>query len=874
MGVRQKSRSQLWVAQHLRPDQPIRKARPLKSSHKYSRSVTICGVISLGALSVCTALAGGPPTSARTNPALASSLELTKLRIREAYGKMPLSFEANQGQTDSRVKFVSRGSGYNLFLTANEAVLSLHRPPTAVGARGRRTVPGLPYGAAGAGFSGAAGSAAGRPDQTAGKAQHGGADQTVLRMKLVGADPHPEVSGLEKLPGTSNYFLGNDPKKWRTHVPRYAKVRYAAIYPGVDLVYYGNPAAAGQLEHDFVVAPGADPNAIKLAMDGAKGLKVDARGDLVLTIGDEEVRLLKPFIYQEVDGARKEISGGYALKDAQQVSFQVGDFDVSRPLIIDPVLVYSTYLGGSDMDLPYSIAVDASGNAYVTGATRSTDFPTAAPFQAVNAGGGGDTFVTKLNAAGNALVYSTYLGGSSAEYGIGIAVDGSGNAYVTGATLSGDFPTVNPFQAAHSPGSFDAFVTKLSAAGALVYSTYLGGSNYNESSGIAVDASGNAYVTGKTGSTDFPTANPFQASHAGGILDTFVTKLNPAGNALVYSTYLGGSGWDEGRGIAVDASGNAYVTGMATPANFPTADSFQAASAGGADAFVTKLSAAGDALVYSTYLGGSEFDLGNGIVVDASGNAYVLGYTNSTDFPTANAFQAAYAGNQDAFVTKLSAAGNALVYSSYLGGDSPDDGRGIAVDASGNAFVTGFTASTNFPTASPLQAAHAGGGFDAFVTQLGVTGNSLVYSTYLGGNGNDGSHAMAVGASGNAFVTGFTTSASFPTANPFQPAFAGGNADAFVTKISAPVAATLSDLINLVRSFNLRQGIANSLDAKLQNAQAALDAARAGDLAAACNQLGAFINQVQAQSGNALTVAQANQLITLTNQIKAGIGCP
>ncbi len=566
------------------------------------------------------------PSSTANTPAA------NKLQVVEAYGKLPLSFEANEGQTDNRVDFLSRGSGYTLFLTPTEAVLALRKP---VASNRPRRDNGTP--------------------RNAEAEQAPAAPTAVLRMKLVGANPSPRVTGLEELPGKSNYFLGNDPDKWHTDVPNYARVQYQDVYPGVDLVYYGNQR---QLEYDLVVAPGADPDAIALSFDGVEKLRIDAQGDLVLETAGGEIRQHKPLVYQEVDGIRREIAGSYVLNGGYQVGFQVAAYDAGKPLIIDPVLVYSTYLGGSARDRGRGIAVDAAGNAYVTGTTKSTDFPTANAFQAAFAGNisDDDTFVTKLNTAGNALVYSTYLGGSSFDNGEGIAVDAAGNAYVTGDTESTDFPTVSPFQPTFAFGVVDAFVTKLNTAGsALVYSTYLGGNGLDQGAGIAVDTSGNAYVTGLTRSGDFPTASPFQASSATSG-DVFVTKLNASGSALVYSTYLGGSGVENrfGGGIAVDAAGNAYVTGVTESADFPTANPIQPAHGGGRDAFVTKLNAAGNALVYSTYLGGSGNDDGNAIAVDTSGSAYVTGNTDSTNFPTASPFQATKAGSSDAFIVKIS----------------------------------------------------------------------------------------------------------------------------------------------------------------------------------------------------------------------------
>jgi hypothetical protein len=405
--------------------------------------------------------------------------------------------------------------------------------------------------------------------------------------------------------------------------------------------------------------------------------------------------------------------------------------------------------------------------------------------------------VTKINASGTALVYSTYLGGSTVDFSSGIAVDASGNAYVTGGTFSTNFPTANALQATLT-GTRNAFVTKLNPTGsALVYSTYLGGNGGNAGfgfgdfgSGIVADASGNAYVTGKTTSTNFPTVNALQST-LGGFENAFVTKINPTGSALVYSTYLGGSGSDEGSSIAVDASGNVYITGFTTSTNFPTANALQSTLAGIpglADVFVTKINATGSALVYSTYLGGSEVDFGNGIAVDTSGNAYVTGSTVSTNFPTANALQATLAGCCNAFVTKMNASGSALIYSTYLGGSGNgkfgDGGSSIAVDALGNAYVTGSTLSTNFPTANALQPTFGGGNGDAFVTKINPIGSALVYSTYLGGNNTDLATGIAVDACGNAYMIGSTSSTNFPTANALQPTL-GGSGNAFVAKIGS-----------------------------------------------------------------------------------------
>jgi hypothetical protein len=498
------------------------------------------------------------------------------------YGQLPLSFEANQGQTDDQVQFLARGQGYQLFLTAREAVFAF-RPPAAP--RGQHPTGLIPELRAVQDMSDSA--------------------QAVVRMQLLGANPTPQVVGLEELPGKANYFRGNDPQQWRTNVPTYAKVKYAAVYPGVDLVYYGRPR---QLEYDFVVAPGADPTTITLGFEGVDHIDVDAQGDLVLATAGGSFWFQKPVVYQEGDGHRQAIAGGYVRKGPHQVGFHLAAYDPARPLVIDPVLSYSTYLGGSSFDESASIAVDATGAAYITGRTGSADFPTVHPLQP-RLRSSSNAFVAKLDATGTALVYATYLGGSSTDQGNGIAIDASGAAYVTGFTFSADFPTVHPLQPAYSGGG-DAFVAKLNSAGsALIYATYLGGSGFDHSAGITVDATNAAYVTGQTGSSDFPTVHPLQPTFGGGTDctvegtpcgDAFVAKLNAAGSALVYATYLGGSSDDGGAGIAVDAAGAAYVTGTTGSPDFPTVHPLQPTLGGGChstfrgivcdqDAFVAKL---------------------------------------------------------------------------------------------------------------------------------------------------------------------------------------------------------------------------------------------------------------------------------------------
>ena len=736
----------------------------------------------------------------------------SRTHLAASYGKLPLSFEANQGQTHREVKFLSRASGYSLFLTANQAVVALRsRQSGTHSGVSRQATPtsdefsssliatpnSLPRFLA---------SLTPIPESPAPISPVTSGDEpaipSVLRMKLVGANPSARVVGLDELPGKSNYFIGNDPKKWRTNVPNYAKVKYEGVYPGVDLVYYGNQG--GQLEYDFVVAPGADPKAITLDVGTPQTapLRLDANGDLMLRGGGGDVCFHKPVVYQQdAEGRRHYIEGGYSLAASEsntenpnsRISFELASYDRTKPLIVDPVLSYSTYVTGSGNDAGSGIAVDASGNAYVTGNTSSTDFPTVNPIH-TTLDGNSNAFVIKLNASGSALVYSTYLGGSGDDGGARIAIDYSGNAYVTGTTSSADFPTVNPFQASLN-GPQNAFVSKLNAAGsALLYSTYLGGSSSDNGSAIAVDSSGNSYLTGTASSSDFPTVNPIQAS-LNGPKNVFVSKLNAAGSSLVYSTYLGGSGYafygDSGSAIAIDSSGNAYVTGNTCSTDFPTVNPIQAFLAACSNVFVTKLNAAGSALAYSTYLGGSIDDAGSSIAVDSSGNAYVTGFTVSPNFPTVNPIQVTSGyPNSATFITKLNAAGSALVYSTYLGGAGATYGNGIAVDSSGNAYVGGYTASGTFPTVSPIQAANASysGCCDVFVTKLNSAGTALTYSTYLGGSGYDFGLGLAVDSWGGAYVTGYSYSAGFPTTpGAFQSALPGKRVSpyigAFVAKI-------------------------------------------------------------------------------------------
>jgi Beta-propeller repeat len=750
-------------------------------------------------------------TGTRRSAPLARYEAVTKARLLETYGKLPLRFEANQGQTDQQVKFLSRGRGYNLFLTGNEAVLELRKPSAVSAASIIQDVQFKELLLSPEALVGGHESRNLRPQSP---------PPTTVRMNLVGANPKAPMVGLRELPGKVNYFVGNDPKKWRTNVSTYAKVRYKDVYPGIDLVYHGDQ---GQLEYDFVVAPGADPRAITLEvktqhseLGALRGqtethARIDAHGDLVLPTEGGEVRFHKPLVYQPIldsgtQTSRSYIDTRYVLREGDQIGFEVAAYDAGKALIIDPVLSYSTYLGGSMDDFGNAITVDSAGNIYVTGGTTSSNFPTTPGVYQTTYGGAdggyqsvnGDVFVTKLSPSGSTLVYSTYLGGSGDDNAYGIVVDAAGNVYLTGGTNSSNFPVTPGVYQPTFGGLTDVFVSKLDPTGSsLLYSTHFGVAGEGiRGFGIAVDSAHSAYIAGGAG-PGFPTTPGAFQTGSSAFSSAFVMKLNPAGSAAVYSTFLSGGGIDYAESIDIDTKGNAYVTGYASSSGFPTTPGgFQTVLGGGTDAFVTVLNPTGSGLVYSTFLGGTANDEGFKIAVDSLGKAYVTGVTASSNFPTTSgAFQATFGGGRtDAFIAKLdpTKSGSAsLVYSTFLGGSGDENFQNflrdiLAVDSAGNAYVTGTTTSTNFPTVNPIQAT-AGGGFDAYVAKLNAAGSGLIYSTYLGGSGDDFGRGIAVDSSGNVYVTGQTSSANFPvTSNSFQGVF-GGSTDAFVAKV-IPVA--------------------------------------------------------------------------------------
>ncbi len=709
------------------------------------------------------------------------------------YASLPMSFEANHGQTDASVNFLARGQGYTLFLTGQEAVLAVNKPYAA---------------------------------RAGGQTR---ASTEALRLRLLGANSHPAVSGADPLPGKTNYFIGNDPAKWHTDIPTYARVKYSGVYPGVDLVYYGDQG--GKLEYDFVVAPGADPSAIALGVADQYRLplRITAQGDLVVKLREGEASFHKPMVYQKKPGTgdsdienRQSVEGHYLLDAQDHVHFQLGAYDHKRPLIIDPILAYATYIGGNGGDTGFAIAVNSTSTvpdeAYIAGLTNSSNFPTSGGEQTAY-GGGGDCFVSEINNAGAKLIFSSYLGGSGNDACTALSLSSSGTIFVTGYTNSTNFPTKVPtgigtsipFQQTNGGGT-DAFVTEFTALGdSLVYSTYLGGSGLDQGNGIASDSSGNAYVTGFTQSSNFPIlAGAYQSSLAGS-QNAFIAKMNPDGTALLYSTYLGGSSLDSGQSIQIDnaSTPNMYVAGYTFSSNFPTVSPIQASLGGQENAFVAELNGAGTALTFSTFLGGAEDDVANGLALDTSNNIYVVGSTTSSNFPvTPGAYQLALNGPEDAFVAKLNAGGTSLAYATYLGGGEVDEGNGVAVSSSGNAYVTGLTESSNFPTLNAVQAILGGSSTslqdcgttksgspipcpDAFITQLNATGTSIVYSTFLGGDGYDSGQAIALDSTGDPYITGTTISTNFPVTvpnsspyiPPYQNALVGTAGNAYFAKI-------------------------------------------------------------------------------------------
>lgn len=750
----------------------------------------------------------------------------------------PLSFVENRGQFEPEVLFRAQAGGATFYLCRDQVVYlflenteeSLH-PASALSPE-----------------RGVFADRSGKPGQKKG---------ALIRARLTGANPDPDVVGLDRLPFNSNFFHGNDRSAWRTDVPNYSAVVYRDVYPGIDLEYHGDGRS---LKYDFVVLPGGDASLIEVSYDGASDISVTSEGKMEVTTGIGPFHEQRPYVYQEIDGVRHEVAAQYQIRGSGVFGFELlSDYDRSHPLIIDPELLYSTYLGGSDSDHGFCIAVDDEGSAYVSGYTYSSDFPMVNPYDDIY-NLEIDAFVTKFSPEGNTVLYSTYLGGLAWEEAHAIDVDGSGSAYVTGFTWSADFPTINAFD--DNLGGFeDAFVVKLSPAGnSLLYSTFLGGPEAQEESyGISVDESGSAWVTGSTNSSDFPTVNAFDNIYNG--IDAFVTKFAPEGNSLEYSTYLGGSFQDYGFDIEVDESGGFYVTGYTRSEDFPMVNPYDD-TVDYYDIFVTKFFPSGDALEYSTYVGGLSTDIALAIGVSSSGIAFITGYTYSPDYPLVNAFDENLGGLTEAFVTSLSPAGNSLLYSTYLGGAGGEEGHQIVVDPYGRAYLSGSTSSSDFPTADPYDGT-LDGNYDAFVTVIESEGGSMAFSTFLGGSANDFSSGIALDGSANIYIVGGTASSDFPTLNAYDETFNGGS-DVFVAKFGslevppctyAPgdvnnngTPLELSDVVTMIGNYRGTEDVAFTCSCPPNGAEFAATADPNGNCVPL--ELGDVVTEIAAYRGN------------------------
>ncbi len=706
---------------------------------------------------------------------------VSRIAVKPDPDTLPFQFEPNAGQSDPQVRFIAHAPGGTFFFTPSGATLALSAGPRPGPGGGRERLR----------FSEALTSYG----EDTGEIAPGGrvADVRVVRITFIGSSDHAVMAAGSPLAGRVNYFIGNDPSEWRTDLPTYREITYSGLYPGVDLKYTGE---GGRLKGNYLITAGADPGLIRWRYSAEGSVQTVISRDGTLQVKLPSGVLLSertPAAWQEIGGRRVRVDVRYSTGPDGSVGFAVGTYDKRYALWIDPTLEYSTYLGGIIADQAWDLAADPAGNVYVTGYTASINFPTVNAIQPVP-GGQGDAFIAKFDITGQPI-FITYLGGNYVDSGQRIAVDSGGNAYVTGWTGSTNFPVVNAFQPQYR-GMWDAFVTKISSNGsALIYSTYLGGSgqeniiNAGTPGGIAVDAAGSAYVTGNTTSSDFPVHNAYQPIK-NGTVDAFVTKFDPSGSMVDYSTYLGGESSDAGFAIGVDGAGNAIVAGDTQSFQFPVVNAFQPQCALGPrgtcwDTFVTRFNASGSALVYSTYLGGNDYEYIDRIfalTVDDTGAVYATGMTGSTNFPLRNPYQPVYNGGIDMFVIRFSPIG-ALLYSTYLGGIYSDVGYDIVVNDAGNFYVTGLTQSPDYPVVDPVQPTLAGVE-DAVLTKFAPDGQSLVFSTYFGGsNGREewGATGVGIDSVGDVFIAGMTQATDFPIRNAFQPMNAGSY-DVFISR--------------------------------------------------------------------------------------------
>lgn len=765
---------------------------------------------------------------------------------------LPLAFEVNEGQTVREVDFVARGAGYTLFLAPAEVVLRLRTPKRAFSPGGARRTPASPAPTA---------------------------DGAVLQMAIVGGKRDARAVGRDPLPGAVTYLTAAALRGSVRRVASYGRVQYLDVYPGVDLVYYGN---RGRLEYDFVLAPGVDPGVIRLEFSGATGMVIDGQdGALVLDTAGGSVRLHRPFVYQEGEHGRERIAAEYMLDGDGRIGFRLAAHDRARPLVIDPVLSYASYIGGSGNEWASGLAVDGDGYIYLAGATQSVDFPTQDALQDASAGDF-DAFVVKLDPTGTAIVFATYVGGSDLDYGGAIAVDTAGIVHLTGSTESSDFPVLDAFQPIHA-GNTDAFVATLDPSGtALLYATFLGGESADYGGPLALDAAGHLLVAGQTLSCGFPvTPDALQPEKSGATPscgdrnpDAFLARLDATG-ALLYSTFLGGHGEETPHGIAVDASG-IYLAGATYSADFPTMNAIQETLGGGDDGFITKLDPTGTTLIYSTYLGGTGSDALIGMAVDTTGAVHVTGATSSPDFPTVAPLQGSLRGSTDAVVARLNPSGSALVYSTYLGGNGSENGNHIAVDGAGRVHVVGVTNSADFPVLDAFQGC-PGGGFDGFLTTIDAAGAALVASSYLGGSGEEDTHGIVFTAPGVVHVIGSTSSGDFPVANALQGVFGGVN-DGFLARVDLLASDGIAPTVAITSATAVVHGVdfawagdddatpvaclqyARRLD-PLETSFTAFDGATTASYAALPAGSYTLLVKARDQGGNESTVASASVLV-------------
>jgi photosystem II stability/assembly factor-like uncharacterized protein len=768
-----------------------------------------------------------------TGPAPEPLQAVERSEILQKYSKLPLSFEPNTSVIDRQVKFLARSRDYDVFLTPTEVILAVRASNVVANKNAANaTVSALNP----------------SPEQSI-RAEH-------IHLKLVGANPRASIRGEGELQSKSNYFIGNNPTQWRRNVRNFASVKYEDVYPGVDLTFYGDTGQ--RFETDFIVKPNADLKAIQMHLGGNRKLSINAAGDLEIQVRLGMILLKKPVAYQLQNGRRNVVSARYTIAGKNSVGIETAQYDRSSTLIIDPVLSYSTYIGGTSADVATSVAVDSAGDLYITGNTSSTDFPsTPGSFDAAfPVPAGTAAFIAKLASDGKSLVYSTFLGGSTGQFNFSsnissaaaVKIDNVGNAYVVGDTDVSDFPTVNAFQSSckqcySGTGSYDLFISKIDPTGsALLYSSYFGGTSPDFSHDLAVDNAGSAVLTGSTRSADFPvTQGAFDTvcgtdgkcnldSFSQPLYDGFVAKFDTTKGgvaSLIYSSFLGGSNSDQAGGIAIDSTGSAYVVGTTNSSDFPVTQGALQSSLcispqGGcvpSRIFITKINPNGTSVIYSTYLGGSGADNGLAIALDSNGNAYVTGWTLSTDFPVTQGafFQTVPPSGINTFVSKLNSTGTGLLYSTYLGGSNFDEGDAIAVDAAGEAYVAGRTGSIDFPIVSVVQTEYGGGYSDVFLTKLNSTGSQLLFSTYLGGSSDDGSFSsaftkigigLAVGPTGDAYVVSATQSPDYPTTLGVFQATLAGTVDATITHISGlPVSGAAARALRLT-SINPASGVA------------------------------------------------------------------